>query len=210
MSYTSRKRHYSNYSTNPKDYSPYPDYRHSDRHDADLKSPRHSDRLDDLKSPTRSVKSIIVKSESKDNLDQTDSNKSQNFHGKFGNKWDYLDRWMRVTRDDFGQERLGKLHFASVRKNDVVLVAPCFHPSCHCVQYAPNRTFVTVETISGYRLVSVLKIGNFTKTFIRTIWPETIWKKVNTSQLLLPQHQSTYPRGPESASIENPLSDLTS
>ena len=29
-------------------------------------------------------------------------------------------------------------------------------------------------------------------------------KKVNTSQLLLPQNQSTYPRGPESASIENP------
>ena len=29
-------------------------------------------------------------------------------------------------------------------------------------------------------------------------------KKVNTSQLLLPQHQSTYPRGPESASIEIP------
>ena len=29
-------------------------------------------------------------------------------------------------------------------------------------------------------------------------------KTVNTSQLLLPQHQSTYPRGPESASIEIP------
>ena len=29
-------------------------------------------------------------------------------------------------------------------------------------------------------------------------------KKVNTSQLLLPQHQSTYPRGPESASIVIP------
>ena len=29
-------------------------------------------------------------------------------------------------------------------------------------------------------------------------------KKVNTSQLLLPQHQSTYTRGPESASIEIP------
>ena len=164
MSYTSRKRPYSNYSTNqpatnPKDYSPYkPDYRHSDRHDADLKSPRHSDRLDDLKSPTRSVKSMVVKSESKDNLDQTDSNKSLNFHGKFGDKWDYLDKWMRVTRDDFGQERLGKLYFASVRKNDIVLVAPCFHPSCHCVQYAPNRTLVTVETISGYRLVSVFEI----------------------------------------------------
>ena len=27
-------------------------------------------------------------------------------------------------------------------------------------------------------------------------------KKVNSSQLLLPQHQSTYPRGPESVSIE--------
>ena len=29
-------------------------------------------------------------------------------------------------------------------------------------------------------------------------------KKVNTSQLLLTQHQSTYPRAPESASIEIP------
>ena len=29
-------------------------------------------------------------------------------------------------------------------------------------------------------------------------------KKVNTSQLLLPQHQSTYPRGSESASIVIP------
>ena len=30
-------------------------------------------------------------------------------------------------------------------------------------------------------------------------------KKVITSQLLLPQHQSTYPRSPESASIEIPF-----
>ena len=29
-------------------------------------------------------------------------------------------------------------------------------------------------------------------------------KTVNTSQLLLPQHQSTYPRGPDSVSIEIP------
>ena len=44
-----------------------------------------------------------------------------------------------------------------------------------------------------------------------TVWPESIWK-VNTSQLLLPQHQSTYPRGPESASIDDPnlLSKCTS
>ena len=32
-------------------------------------------------------------------------------------------------------------------------------------------------------------------------------KKVNSSQLLLPQHQSRYPKDPESASIEIPLSD---
>jgi hypothetical protein len=37
---------------------------------------------------------------------------------------------------------------------------------------------------------------------INTVWPEPIWKKANASQLLLPQHQSTYPKGPESASIE--------
>ena len=34
------------------------------------------------------------------------------------------------------------------------------------------------------------------------VWPVPIRKKVNTSQLLPPQHQST--RGPESASIEIP------
>ena len=32
----------------------------------------------------------------------------------------------------------------------------------------------------------------------------TIWIKVNSSWLLLPQHQSTYPRGPESASNKSP------
>ena len=45
------------------------------------------------------------------------------------------------------------------------------------------------------------------------LWVVLIWtqygqsqseKKVNASQLLLPQHQNTYPRGPESASIEIP------
>ena len=39
---------------------------------------------------------------------------------------------------------------------------------------------------------------------IATVWPEPIWIKVNSSWLLLPQHQSTYLRGPESASIEIP------
>ena len=37
-----------------------------------------------------------------------------------------------------------------------------------------------------------------------TVWPEKIWIKVKKSWLLLPQHQSSYPRGPESASIEIP------
>ena len=37
-----------------------------------------------------------------------------------------------------------------------------------------------------------------------TVWPEQIWTKVKKSWLLPPQHQSTYPRGPESASIEIP------
>ena len=37
-----------------------------------------------------------------------------------------------------------------------------------------------------------------------TVWPEPIWKKVYTSELLLPQHQRKYPRGPESALIEIP------
>ena len=37
-----------------------------------------------------------------------------------------------------------------------------------------------------------------------TVWPEPIWIKVKKSGILLPQHQSTYPSGPESVSIEIP------
>ena len=37
-----------------------------------------------------------------------------------------------------------------------------------------------------------------------TVWPELIWIKAKKSWLLLPQHQSTYQRGPESVSIEIP------
>ena len=49
-----------------------------------------------------------------------------------------------------------------------------------------------------------------TKSFSFTVWPEPIGIKVKKSRLLLPQHQSTYPTGPESVSFEIPLSDLTS
>ena len=35
-----------------------------------------------------------------------------------------------------------------------------------------------------------------------TVWPEPIWIKVKKFWLSLPQHQSTYPRGQESVSIE--------
>ena len=41
-----------------------------------------------------------------------------------------------------------------------------------------------------------------------TVWPQPIWKKVRSSWQMPPQHQSTYPGGAESASIEIPLSDL--
>ena len=37
-----------------------------------------------------------------------------------------------------------------------------------------------------------------------TVWPEPISIKVKKSRLLLPQHQSTYPGGPESVSFEIP------
>ena len=37
-----------------------------------------------------------------------------------------------------------------------------------------------------------------------TVWPKPTWIKVKKSWLLLPLHQSTYPRGPESASIVIP------
>ena len=46
--------------------------------------------------------------------------------------------------------------------------------------------------------------GHFELKVESTVWPEPIWKKIKTSRILLPQHQSTYPRGPESASIEIP------
>ena len=35
-----------------------------------------------------------------------------------------------------------------------------------------------------------------------TVWPEPIWIKVKTWWQVLPQHQSTYLRGPESSSME--------
>ena len=38
----------------------------------------------------------------------------------------------------------------------------------------------------------------------RTVWPEPIWIKVSGWWQIPPQHQSTYLRGPESASIEIP------
>ena len=41
-----------------------------------------------------------------------------------------------------------------------------------------------------------------------TVWPEPIWIKVKKSRLLLAQHQSTYPKGPESAWIEIPQSQI--
>ena len=39
---------------------------------------------------------------------------------------------------------------------------------------------------------------------IYTVWPEPIWIKVKSWWQILPQHQSTYLRGPEYASIEIP------
>ena len=40
--------------------------------------------------------------------------------------------------------------------------------------------------------------------FLVTVWPEPIWIKVNGWWQILPQHQSLYLRGPESASIKLP------
>jgi hypothetical protein len=48
--------------------------------------------------------------------------------------------------------------------------------------------FVVLQPNMPYRMLS-------------TVWPEPIWIKVNSSRLLLPQHQSTYLRGPESIEI---------
>ena len=63
------------------------------------------------------------------------------------------------------------------------------------------------RNISNYldNRVTCQQIVNFLHFDAFTVWPEPIWIKVKKSWLLLPQHQSTYPRGPISASIENPL-----
>ena len=45
---------------------------------------------------------------------------------------------------------------------------------------------------------------NSLSTFLCTVWPEPIWIKVNGWWEILPQHQSTYLRGQESASFEIP------
>ena len=46
--------------------------------------------------------------------------------------------------------------------------------------------------------------------FLVTVWPEPIWIKVNGWWQILPQHQSTYLTGPESASIETQILPLYS
>ena len=73
--------------------------------------------------------------------------------------------------------------------------------------------FTFIQIGSGYTVhaqsmaIRVLEFSNrvykIRNTYI-TVWQEQIWIKVKKSWLLLPQHQSTYPRGPESASIEIP------
>ena len=49
-----------------------------------------------------------------------------------------------------------------------------------------------------------VKIEMKKNCYWNTVRPEPIWVKVKKSWLLLPQHQSTYPRCPESVSIEIP------
>ena len=146
MSYSSRKRHYNNYSTNPKDYNDYSNHAGYNMNYKNSDSP--------LKSPSsRSLKSIVVKTESKDSQEFLDGqDKMSSNSPKKCQKLEYFDKWMRVIKDDFGTEQIGNLRFASVRKDDIVLVVPCFLRSdCSCSKYAPNRNLVTVETISGYK-----------------------------------------------------------
>ena len=82
-------------------------------------------------------------------------------------------------------------------------------PSCqlrmkkiHLVQDFHN--FLNFEQLEIF-LVKIFYSWDTTKeTQGPTVWPEPICIKVKKSWILLPQHQSTYPRGPESASIEIP------
>ena len=88
-------------------------------------------------------------------------------------------------------------------------------PGVHVICKKTTEEICRISQISKNPCVSFLKhpVHNIrllvktkqTKnTAMITVWPEPLWKKVKTSQLLLPQHQSTYPRDPESASIEIP------
>ena len=65
---------------------------------------------------------------------------------------------------------------------------------CYCILFLTLSIFKTLKwcpTFDGFA----------------TVWPEPIWIKVKEFWLLLPQHQSKYPRGPEYASIGIYLSD---
>ena len=57
---------------------------------------------------------------------------------------------------------------------------------------------VGINTIMCTAFISQKKINHF------TVWPQPIWIRVNCWWQILPQHQSTYIRGPESVSIEIP------
>ena len=62
---------------------------------------------------------------------------------------EFMDKWFRISRSDFGNEKIRRISFASVRKGDKVLVVPCHWDNCDCLK-VENETFFTVKCITGY------------------------------------------------------------
>ena len=69
---------------------------------------------------------------------------------------------------------------------------------CTCLSYK-GAFFNYVD------LLMIIDLYSLSKCLVRsTVWPKLTWIKVNGWWQILPQHQSTYLRGPESASTEIP------
>ena len=74
----------------------------------------------------------------------------------------------------------------------------------HFLYSIDKLQFCVYQFFVAYNLDMIHNTYNPLKFFTRD-WSEPIWKKKrNSYQLLLPQHQRTYPRGPKSASIDFP------
>ena len=105
------------------------------------------------------------------------------------------------------------LNFNKFRGNYRVAINICLCHLTYCLHFTSQKSLlnhVSHVHLPSFRIIIPMRLSpnqiERTMTFLATLhsMARANLKKVNTSQLLLPQHQSTYPRGPESASIEIP------